>query len=332
MFRGIHPKVHLGAASDRYAGWMGQIYLEEYKISKRSKSVGAEKVTEQTVEVRSTREFFQHFEFVELDFTFYEPLLDRTGRPTRTHRTLATYADFMPSDARVTLKVPQIVTAHKTWVFDPAEKSRNFADNPRFHDPEVFTEQFYRPANALLGPKLSGFIFEHEYQRTATCPPPNENIKVHETFFGRIPQDSRYHIEERTDRLKSGDYFRFLRERGIGNVFSHWSFLPALDRQLEQAGGFTNPRTAIIRLLTPRGVKYEDAYRRYFPFAELKDEDPKMFDDTVALAKKAIEQEVEAWVTVNNRAGGNAPQIARRIKERFLASPSEKRDLQEASQ
>lgn len=40
QFRDLHPLVSLGTASDRYAGWLGQIYSEtRYKgrISSRSK-------------------------------------------------------------------------------------------------------------------------------------------------------------------------------------------------------------------------------------------------------------------------------------------------------
>lgn len=318
-FKDVHPKVRFGTASDRYAGWIGQIYTGTYKVSRRKKKVGEEKVTEETVEVKCVREFFDHFGFLEIDYTFYDTLLDDQGKPTRTLHTLGSYLGFMPKDAKVTLKVPQKVTAYKSWVWVSEQKKRVFQENPRFHDPEVFTERFYKPATELLGNRLSGFIFEYEYQRKDSCPPPADNIRSQEGFFSKIPEDKRYHIEERTDRLKTPDYFRFLKAHKIGNVFSHWSYLPSLSKQLEQAGGFWNPKMAILRLLTPRGVKYEDAYLRYFPFKELKDEDQPMYDDTVRIVRSAMEAEVEGWITVNNRAGGNAPRIAQRIRDRFLA-------------
>jgi len=50
LFRGLHPGVSIGTASDRYAGWLGQIYSTERfggKISKRSKTVGGQTVTEE---------------------------------------------------------------------------------------------------------------------------------------------------------------------------------------------------------------------------------------------------------------------------------------------
>ncbi len=29
LFRNLHPRVKIGTASDRYAGWLGQIYIQE---------------------------------------------------------------------------------------------------------------------------------------------------------------------------------------------------------------------------------------------------------------------------------------------------------------
>jgi hypothetical protein len=167
---------------------------------------------------------------------------------------------------------------------------------------------------ALLGERLAGILVEHEYQRAKDCPSPAENISTHEKFFKAIPPDSRYHLEERTDRLKTKDYFTSLREHGVGNVFSHWTFLPPLSVQLEQAGGFTHPDSVMTRLLTPPGVRYEEAYAKYHPFDELKDEFPRMYADTAAIITEAIGQNRVNYSAVNNRAGGNAPRIAQRIK------------------
>ena len=94
MFRELHPGVSMGTASDRYAGWLGQIYSPERfggKISKRSKTVGGRTVTEELLPVESVQEYFQHFSILELDFTFYSLLLDDHSNPTPTYRVLETY-------------------------------------------------------------------------------------------------------------------------------------------------------------------------------------------------------------------------------------------------
>ncbi|MEW6296018.1 MAG: hypothetical protein AB1467_07090 [Candidatus Diapherotrites archaeon] len=45
---------------------------------------------------------------------------------------------------------------------------------------------------------------------------------------------------------------------------------------------------------------------------------PEMVLETVEIMEKAIEQEMEINIIANNRAGGNAPLIARLIAEKFI--------------
>ena len=42
FFRGLHPSIRIGTASDRYRGWIGQIYSEELyrgQITSRTKKL-----------------------------------------------------------------------------------------------------------------------------------------------------------------------------------------------------------------------------------------------------------------------------------------------------
>ena len=75
-FRHLHPQVKMGTASDRYAGWLGQIYTEERyqgRIGQRTKVVGEHTFTEEVLPVDSVAEYFEHFPVLEIDFTFYRP-------------------------------------------------------------------------------------------------------------------------------------------------------------------------------------------------------------------------------------------------------------------
>ena len=52
QFRGLHPLIHMGTASDRYAGWIGQVYSEDrYKgrITERSKKLGGKSYKERVL-------------------------------------------------------------------------------------------------------------------------------------------------------------------------------------------------------------------------------------------------------------------------------------------
>ena len=69
-------------------------------------------------------------------------------------------------------------------------------------------------------------------------------------------------------------------------------------------------------------MKYEDSYGRAFPFDKLIDGmlDPRMIEDTVQLIREAIKRAKKIAIIINNRAGGNAPLIAKEIARKILAT------------
>ena len=69
-------------------------------------------------------------------------------------------------------------------------------------------------------------------------------------------------------------------------------------------------------------MKYEDSYARAFPFDQLIDGmlDPRMIDDTVHMITEALRRERKIAIIINNRAGGNAPLIAKEIAQTILAT------------
>ena len=83
-FRDLHPRLRFGTASDRYAGWIGQIYPEESAsaVKSRTRRLGGRTFTERQLPVASVRHYFEHFDVLELDFTFYRPLLEEDGEPS----------------------------------------------------------------------------------------------------------------------------------------------------------------------------------------------------------------------------------------------------------
>ena len=76
----------------------------------------------------------------------------------------------------------------------------------------------------------------------------------------------------------------------------------------------------MIRLLTPLDMRYEDSYAKAYPFDKLVEGmlQPEMVLETVEILKGAIEKGVLVNLIINNRAGGNAPLIAREIAEKFI--------------
>jgi hypothetical protein len=114
-----------------------------------------------------------------------------------------------------------------------------------------------------------------------------------------------------------------MQRHGVGQVLSHWTWLPSLREQFAMSGNaFTSAAgQAVVRLLTPRGMRYEEAYAKAHPFDRIVEgmATPGMVEDTVDLMGQAIERKARLNVIVNNRAGGNAPLLAREIVNRFAA-------------
>lgn len=327
FFRDLHPQLLLGTASDRYGGWIGQIYTAsryEGRLTQRTQRVGTETFTSPMLPVESVREYFEHFPALELDFTFYSLLLTPDGTPTDSHRTLSQYAKHLPPHARVLLKVPQKVCAFRLWT------GRDATDNPSFLDPDVFRSFFYEPVVDLLGERIAAFIFEQEYHRKADRMDPAHLAHRLDAFFHEIPKDSRYHFEFRTDSYLREPVFQVLDKHGVGQVLSHWTWLPSLLAQWQRSGRrcFSASRLVVLRLLTPRGMRYEEAYARAHPFDRLVEEmiQPNLFRDTAEIVARGIQEGLTVCVIINNRAGGNAPLLARQLvmtlRERSVLSAS----------
>ncbi|RPJ10876.1 MAG: DUF72 domain-containing protein [Deltaproteobacteria bacterium] len=101
-------------ASDRYGGWIGQIYSEErYKgqITHRTHTVGGKAFIEEVLPVESVEEYFEHFLVLEIDYTFYRLLLERGGKPTRNYHVLRKYLEQMKEGDSVILRVSQAIFA-----------------------------------------------------------------------------------------------------------------------------------------------------------------------------------------------------------------------------
>ena len=325
-FRHLHPQVCYGTASDRYAGWIGQIYPPSYteQIQTRKRKLGGESFEERTLPIASVADYFQHFSVLELDFTFYRPLLDNDGNPTNNYFVLEQYANHAPEEAMFILKAPQMFFARTLRRSTKGQVSHE--ENPNFLDAERYTRCFHDPAIALLGEQIKGILFEQEYQRQADSVNPEENIAELDAFFRQLPRDVQPHLELRSAHLLAPPYFAWLESNGLGFVFSHWTWLPSIKDQWDRTGGrFTaSDGNAIIRLLTPRNMPYAKAYAAAYPFErpvpELAETDQAkaMVNETTALAYQALAQGITLNIIANNRAFGNSPALVQALSHRFL--------------
>ncbi len=319
ILRDLHPLVLMGTASDRYAGWLGQIYSSERyqgRTQKRARQVGERSFLEEVLPVDSLQEYFQHFGILEVDFTFYGPLLDQKGGPTPNYRLLELYKSHMGAEDLLVLKAPQAVTAQRL------RRGGSFEPNPSYLAPELFTLGFYEPAQGVLKENLAAMVLEQEYQPKGQRVSPDQMARDLERFFSQVPRDERYHLELRTPQYLAEPVFRVMEHYGVGQVLSHWSWLPPLSRQMEESGGrfLKKGKVSLLRLMTPLGMRYEEAYARAYPFDHIVDGmlQPRMVEETARIMMAVVQTGGHAYVIVNNRSGGNAPQIAKMVAQRFL--------------
>ena len=318
QFRNLHPNVFMGTASDRYAGWMGQVYSKDLytgKVSRRTKKVGGSSFKEEVLPVESIEEYFQHFSILELDFTFYQMLLNEDLQPTRGYHVLKRYKSHLRGGDHLLLKSPQRIFARKLW------EGGKFRENPDYLNAKAFVDRFYDPALDLLGDSVKGFIFEQEYQPKKERISPQEFAGGLDGFFRKIPKDGRYHLETRTGAFLTGPYFDILGEYGVGQVLSHWTWLPPLSQQFKKGGSrFLNAgHQTILRLITPLRMRYDETYQKAHPFDKMIEGmmSPRMIEDAVVIMNEAVNQGVGINVIINNRAGGNAPMIGNMLQEEF---------------
>ena len=322
-FHAIHPALRVGTASDRYAGWIGQIYPESLyanRVSSRSKTLGGQSYSVRKVPIESAKDYFQHFGVLEIDFTFYRPLREADGEPSNTHRTLATYAEHAPPNARFLVKAPQMYTARTL------RRGGDYVSNTDYLDAQGYRTRFEQPLVDLLGDRLSGVILQQEYQRVSDSPSPSANVDQWDDFVAPLDDAVQRHLELRSEHLLKPVYFDWLDARGLGHVFSHWTWLPMIRKQWRLCGErFTAANhEAVARLLTPRDMKYATAYKHAYPFDAPSDalcttqQAHDMVLDATALTYRAAAADATLNLICNNRAWGNAPDLARTIAHRIL--------------
>ena len=286
--------IRFGTSTWTYEGWQGLVYTKRYPPSRFKSDCLAEYAR---YEYNGER----LFRTVGFDFTFYSP-------PTAPQ--LVHYASQLPPDFVACSKVWEEITV-PTYTRH-LRNAPAMGANPHFLDAGYFAEQVLAPYAAVFRPHAGPFIFE--FQRGLEIEP-DEFLERLDKFLGRLPTSWEYAIEVRHERLLTSDYHAILKAHGVAHVYNHWTHMPRLSEQHRMlAGTFTAP-FVVLRLLTLRGVKYEDAVKRYTPYDKIVQPLPEMRTDTVDLAEQAVKEERRAYVLVNNRSEGSAPRTVQAIRD-----------------
>jgi len=275
-----------GTSTWAYEGWQGLIYRQSYPKGRFKQDCLAEYAR---YEYRG-RPLFQT---VGDDRAFYRP-------PTPAE--LRHYAGQLPDGFAICSKVWEEITI-PAFPDHPRYGARAGRPNPRFLNATVFLEEVLAPYRLAFQGHTGPFIFE--FQRTGSGP--EEFLPRLDSFLGRLPADYAYAVEVRNATILGPHYHSILKTHGVAHVYNHWTWMPALAEQHRRLAQLFTAPFVLIRLLTPLGMKYEDAVQTAQPYTRLVRPLPRMRAETLGLIRAATEQQRPVYVLVNNRAEGCAP-------------------------
>jgi hypothetical protein len=121
-------------------------------------------------------------------------------------------------------------------------------------------------------------------------------------------------VEIRNPEYLGEDYFQCLRAHGVAHVFNAWTRMPPLQRQMEMPGVWTADFT-VCRALLRHGRAYEQAVKAFSPYEKVQDPNPEARQAIRSLIDRARARQQPAFVFVNNRLEGNAPETIQAIIE-----------------
>ncbi len=299
--KNLPDTIRTGTSSWIYPGWKGIIYKEKYSSEKDFKE-------------NCLREYASHplFRTVEIDRTFYNP---------PTAELLKQYASLVPDTFKWVSKVWERITIpeypeHARYGKHAGKKNEHFLDSELFKN-EVLS--VYREPECMkhTGP----FIFQFPYIASAQKKAVNFLPRLQD-FLSALPKDFQYAIEIRNPEFLSDEYFHILNAHSATHCFNHWNFMPPLHTQMQKAaaaGGLSAP-FYVTRILTPRGMTYAQAVKRFSPYTSVQEPIEEMRQDVLRLMKRADKKSYTAYVLINNRAEGNSPMTLDQIVRQYIRS------------
>jgi len=280
--------IYIGGSSWKYEGWIGQVYTRGNYLSRG-------RFSRQLFASTCLKEYARTFPTVCGDFAFYQ-----FPTPEFWARLFA----LAPDDFRFAFKVPEQITC-KMFPVHPRYGPQAGRENEAFLNAEMLKEMFLRP----LWPhrdKAALLIFEFGAFSKRALAAPDAFFERLDPFLAALPPQFRYAVEVRNPEFLQPHYFDCLRARGVAHVYSAWTRMPELRRQIEIPGSVT-AGFLVCRALLRQGRPYEEAVAKFSPYSEIRDPNPEARESLRILVQRAREQRTMAFLFVNNRLEGNSP-------------------------
>jgi len=286
----------IGTSSWKYEGWMGQIYTRDRYVTRGRFSQARFAST-------CLAEYAETFPIVCGDFSFYQ-------FPSEQYWQKLFHS--APANLLYAFKVPEDITAkvfpqHARYGIHAGETNASFLDAARFQNEFLGPLEAYKRQVAVLIFEFGAFS-RSSYEDTGAF------LADLDKFLRAIPQGWRYSVEIRNPEYLEPEYFDCLRAHGVAHVFNAWTRMPELRRQISMPGIFTAD-FSVCRALLRYGRNYESAVKIFEPYEKTQDPNPAAREAMRALIARAQEQQQPAFVFVNNRLEGNAPETIQAVVE-----------------
>jgi uncharacterized protein YecE (DUF72 family) len=284
--------IWIGTSSWKYEGWIDQIYTRERYVSRG-------KFSQKRFEAECLAEYSETFPIVCGDFSFYQ-----FPSPDYWRRLFAS----APQSLHFALKAPEEVTAEQ-FPRHHRYGPRAGQTNQSYLNSDAFQALFLEPLLPYTA-RISSVILEFGARGASR----SEFLHGLDSFLATLPATFRYAVEVRNPEYLSQPYFDCLRAHNVAHVFNSWTRMPPLAAQMRMPDAFTAEFTVVRALLRP-GRTYADAVAMFTPYDQIRDENPEARESLRALIRRMREERRAAYIFVNNRLEGNAPETIRAVVE-----------------
>jgi uncharacterized protein YecE (DUF72 family) len=286
--------LRIGTCSWKYDSWKGIIYPDKKPLN-------------------YLQEYARHFNTVEIDQWFWSLFgIDKVALPSPF--TVQEYVESVPRDFMFTIKIPNSITLTH---FYKKEKDNPLVENPHFLSRDIFRNflQSIEPMKSQLGP----LMFQFEYLNKQKMPSQKVFQERFGTFLGEIDRDYRYGVEIRNPNYLNENYFRFLKNNGVGHVFLQGYYMPPVAGIYRKFKSLLNS-PVVIRLHGPdRSDIEKKSGGNWDKILEPKD---KELQDIAEIVRDLLDRKMDVYVNMNNHYEGSAPLSIKRL-QKFIASGSD---------
>ena len=289
----------LGTSSWKYPGWFGAVY-------DRDRYVWRKRFSQARFERDCLAEFALTFPAVSLDASYYK-FFDE--------RSLEELASQVPEHFQFGLKVCHDITL-KRFPHLPRFGQRAGASNPHFLDPSLFVDQFLAPCEAIRR-NVGLIMFEFSQFGPGEFERGVQFVGALETFFAKLPRGWPYAVELRNRLWLRPEYFAALTRHGVTHIYNAWEDTLTVPEQMALPQSETNPSLLAARFLLREGRSFDQAVRKFSPYAEIQDPNPEGRAAAAKLVQRALSSDAKTklMLLVGNRFEGHSPGTIRAIIE-----------------